>query len=471
MLILLVIWLVKDIHNNFEEPLIIIIGLIISVILGTGIVKEISDIRTRFVNLPLESLEDPSIDPWGLTNHSISEIKWNLETNIEHNKLLLDICKKQFPCGNIIWSVPGFNPIFERLLEETATLNYRILYLHDKPQFLRIHKLKNPQDLTSRINVTEYLRKETIFSDKYLDYISPLTFRKSDLNDDKETNFLNLRHTSFLSHGEVLAELFPYAEGVTHYSGNTIEELVSVAECFGNLQEILHKLPIRDKELYQELDDSSKKNPLIVRPFTAKEINEKWLDINKNLQKKPNSYDPVVNLLKQEEINKIITEWVKNAEDERAKEEKEEKKDNYFLLHDVHPHNIFCIDKKCQLIYDFSWIGNWPHSCVVAFTLHRFVREYAMDKDRKKSKSRENLIKTGSIAFIEAYRANCRLDLKDDFETNLRSYIRPLNIDKMLKSIHDYLSTDDIRQRSPARRLGEVRKFIRYMKEADEFVL
>ena len=44
-IILLVTWLVKEIHNNFEEPLIGLIVLGISLLLGTQIVKELTDIR------------------------------------------------------------------------------------------------------------------------------------------------------------------------------------------------------------------------------------------------------------------------------------------------------------------------------------------------------------------------------------------------------------------------------------------
>ena len=61
------------------------------------------------------------------------------------------------------------------------------------------------------------------------------------------------------------------------------------------------------------------------------------------------------------------------------------------------------------------------------------------------------------------------LSLPDDFKSNISGYIMSANMDKLLHVSTNFLSGKDPLQRSIERQLGEVRKFIRYMHEAEKF--
>ena len=119
----------------------------------------------------------------------------------------------------------------------------------------------------------------------------------------------------------------------------------------------------------------------------------------------------------------------------------------------------------------------------MAFSLHRFVREYVIKNAQTEIRECQSegehppkvkeLCKEGACCFMESYRKHCRQDLiplPDDFETELGKYIRCSNMDKMIAKFKDEIVLQkDVRLRDEARRLGEVRKFVRFMKESEAF--
>lgn len=82
--ILLVYWLFNAKEKPWLEPLLALNLLAIAYLTGKQLFSDLSDLRAKSQSLPLESYEDPTTEPWRITNHSIHEIRWNLETTPEH---------------------------------------------------------------------------------------------------------------------------------------------------------------------------------------------------------------------------------------------------------------------------------------------------------------------------------------------------------------------------------------------------
>ena len=365
--------------------------------------------------------------------------------------------------------------------KETGTENYRVFSILGLPRFIRIHRFPDKVDLECRSRIVAHLRETCAFHLRLFRYLEPLPIRKPDCEEDRTLQKISLSESCFAPDRDVWIQMFPYLDIDTHYRGREATELESTAEVFGRLQAKLQSLNLDDRDYLRK---NLCKNPLVGRRRTGEQLIRDWrliLDAARDSE----SQNPFSQILKAEkELNDgenwCLTKWVNESAQLR---EHQSGDDTYPLLHDVHPHNVLCKDSKCVLIYDYSWCGFWPHAWVVAFSLHRFVREYAIENakteilrhrdDSLHTPKVKEFVEKGMHLFLESYRHASGPDLPPlprDFETNLGAYIRCSNMDKMLGAFEKGLGLDEeIRMRPEERRLGEARKFVRFMKESEVF--
>ena len=442
--LVLLAWLQWADTKQWLEPLLTLILLGVAWLTGSQIFSDLSALRANAQALPLESNEDPTTEPWRITNHSIHEIRWNPETNSEHLKTLCSFWSEH--CSH--WPRAIF-PRFDHLLEETSTINFRVQSLFEEIRFLRLHRAPLAGELECRRLLAERLKEANIFPQRFANYLIPVPLNSGLFSQA-------VLHSSFAPAGRVIGEVLPYAKEVTHFTGRNVTEVESVGRLLGSVQSVL-----------QNFNENIRKS---LRPLTslarnslpsADDLVEYWKKIE-TLEQQASLLHPFARLIK---LEPKVKDWVREAIETRKFQND---KNLFLLLHDVHPHNVFCKNGECVLIYDYQWLGFWPHGHVIAFTLHRFVRELVV-KDENTSADRQRTIDEGVQYFLKAYQNSCSLPLPDDFHANLSAYIRSSNMDKLLNSFWYGLSGQDPLQRSEARLFGEARKFIRYMKEAREF--
>lgn len=443
---------------DWVEPLILFLGLMVSLIVGRGLIQDLRDLEEKSKQLSLEDKEDPTTKPWRLTNHSFFEIKYENETNnnkrSELLRFLCEVSDKFFDkCIIKYWTFTAF----QRLIEETGTDNYRVLSPLKEPRFLKIYKDPKKNETKCRNLIAEDLKEKEVFPE-YIKYLIP--YRHSEIKTG----------TSFVPNGNVIFELYPYIDGVTHFKGKEEKELINIAGVLGKLQKSLQVGTLNKKLESINLQESD----AYTKYLTEKEITEKWKKIN-CLINTMHYYDPIARVLYEKENQDIIIECVKKV----ASLRKEQKEKELVLLFDVHPHNVFYKDNECVLIYDYSGIGYWHHSHVLAFSLHRFIREYVRErnynfytKEYFTNKIRElanQFIEEYERSYNDSYDKNIKLERPDDFKDNLHIYIMSANMDKLLSVSLNSLKKEDILRRPESRMFGEVRKFIRYMREAKAF--
>ena len=220
---------------NKLGPIILFFTIIIGWITGTGIFKDVMELRTKYTELSIEEYEDPTSEPWRLINHSISDIKWNQETKLEHIKTLSKVWKK-----HVHWQIGGAFPLFERLLEETGTINYRVLSMFKRTCLIRIHKTSIKIDIDYRNRVANHLEKENVFNKNFINFLKPIK------------PYERLNPNSFIPSGKVYMEIFPYVHKAIHFKGESMKELASFADLFGKLQYSLQKMNDNDKKFFKE---------------------------------------------------------------------------------------------------------------------------------------------------------------------------------------------------------------------------
>ena len=466
--------------NELAPPIFILFAYLVGFVAKNYLPETNDRFRRNPIPMPLERTEDPTTRPWRLTNHSFPDIRWTPEIEADRLKALRDFCREQESPWN-----RGFLKMFERLFEETGTENYRVFSIFGPARFIRIDKVTDIGDLRCRHRVLAHLTNASVFHSDFFRCLEPLPLRNPDPEHHPHDRALRKRTLSgscFAPHGDVWAQMFPCIDINTHYTGETEDELVSVARMFGRIQAELQSPDVSDDEY---INQNQAKNPLVNTRRDTEEIWKDWsaiLNAAKDLGPE-NSFVEI--LISENELTDEgegqLTRWLEEAVLLRESAGKD-----YLLLHDVHPHNVFCKNNECVLIYDYSWIGRWPHSWVVALSLHRFVREYVIKNTKKEEREdieREGeypqklkeFCARGACLFLESYRKSCPqtlLPLPADFEANLGAYIRCSNMDKMLGAFGKGLGLDEeIRMRPKERLVGEARKFVRFMKESEVFQL
>src|SRR5437867_3815625 len=94
--------------------------------------------------------------------------------------------------------------------------------------------------------------------------------------------------------------------------------------------------------------------------------------------------------------------------------------------------NTFFKNDKCVLIYDYEAVSCfWPEAEALAFTVHRFIREYIRFlKDRGGHEVEENITRAVNF-FLEEY-ARGGMPIPHNFSANLRLEIKTTNLSKLL---------------------------------------
>jgi len=451
---LLVFWARTE--QGWAEPAFVGVLLLVALLTGDQVFKALSDLQERAGPLPLEASEDPTTRPWGRTNHGFAELRWHRVSDWREKRELSEAWHKQRPR----WA-PRWGARFERLLEDTSSLNFRVRFPIPGRRWqylLRLHRNASLEEITCRSSLAEWLANEDIFDKNISRWVVPLEPRKGASSPHAKGG----GERTVLAPGfDLRGEVYEYAgDDVTHFTGCSKREVQSVGELLGKLQAKL-------KNLGDETRDLDLTN-LINHPRNHlrddSELDEVWGDIQELWNREELSH-PVSGLLKVEKTRGIdIESLIREAKGMRSKD-----LDPILLLHDVHPHNVFSKqsneETRCVLIYDYQWLGRWPHGHVLAFALHRFTRELVVNG------CQEQQFIEGVSGFLEAYERGSEgsLKLPDEFRNDIPKYIRSSNLDKLLAAVYFGLSGYDPLGRGEARLLLEIKKFIRYIKESDAF--
>ena len=264
--------------------------------------------------------------------------------------------------------------------------------------------------------------------------------------------------------------MFPFADNVQHYSGEHLGQLESLAQKYAALQKKL-----RDWD-FKSLNLSPKRGA------------HKYI----HWHERPETYRVLFDLIctindvawqDESQRSGITREWYENSavlksawgdiEDMLFEQGKRSK--NPVLLHDFHPHNTFFKNDTCVLIYDYEDVGRyWSEEEVLAFTLHRFVREYVISL--KGPTTITNTV-VGRVVdtFLENYESGGMsvppgFDDWNAFKKWLPSGIRLTNFPKLLviMSLYHRIRGESA-QRTEGRWLKELIKFIMFIKEAQFF--
>lgn len=467
----------------FAEPLVLGFVYIIAYLTSGHLVARLYPLRAGMPGIVLEELEDPTTEPWRYTNHSYSLIRWDTDIPSPHLRAIDEFLTEQERL-----SQRGVFRVYERLLEETGSANFRVFSVFGRPRYIRIDKVAHPEDHERRNLVLDHVINTWDDTENLVRCLKPLPIKRPANKQDEKYRKKTLPAPKFLVDKDVWVQLYPYIDTDTypHYAGRSIDELRSVAERIGQFQASLQSMDDQHKQFLLEYP---KQTDPIARPLLSPErINAIWDWIRKESSTTANT---CVALMNRENKEDRVQNWITDTVELLAQLEEPS-----LLLHDLHPHNVLCKpgDKgaRCVLVFDYSWIGGWAHSFVLASTLHRFVREYAIVKtgleriveyqqetaylgykDGEHPPEVRQHCTAGASAFLESYRRYCpaeRVPLPDEFDAKLGAYIRLANMDKLFHVLEEAIHPEqEIRRRSEERVVAEIRKFIRYIKESEVF--
>lgn len=467
-----------DIENlaNIAEPLLIAIGAMVVIVSGTKFAGNLREIRSQRPSEELEKIEDKSLEPWRSINHSFSRIEWTPDIEPRLLKALQEFCRDHklvriFPSARFRLATC----ILEQLREETGTINFRLLKLLGIPKFIRIYKNPNHLDLECRNLVRLFLNKKGVFSKRTCNPLKSekLRVRAGDVSTDLRIENAVCRPAGEFDDSHVAIQVFPYVDFDGHFRGQTIGELGAVGRQLGKLQAELAKMT--DEEGRQTIIEYQRQRDPGGPEMPAAEIREHWTKLRGLLPNKdgddPKSCLPQITWKEVQALDGTF-ESVARLRDQQQSEA------DLLLLHDVHPHNVVMnfhpkrIEDSCTLIYDYTWAGLWNHATMTAFALHRFVREFVRVQGawRISEAERAVLIRRGTSAFLKGYRHWNALNLPDDFLPQIGVHIDSGNFEKLLNILRRTLGLlPDPLMRSQQRMAGEVRKFVRFTKEATAF--
>ena len=143
--------------------------------------------------------------------------------------------------------------------------------------------------------------------------------------------------------------------------------------------------------------------------------------------------------------------------------------DEQILMHDVHPHNTFVNAEKCVLIYDYDWLGKWSHKLTLAFATHRFTREFIRRQASAEITAHEEIAITAINLFVDIYlKYGPSMDDSESYKSEIGLWIAYANLQKLISiSLRWADGRPDPLHRSQDRVTGEVRKFIRFLRESE----
>lgn len=142
-----------------------------------------------------------------------------------------------------------------------------------------------------------------------------------------------------------------------------------------------------------------------------------------------------------------------------------------YVMYDLHPFNAFfdVNTKTCTLIFDFEGMTNeWLEEDVLAFTTHRFVREYVRAKNLPGDRGSADDIRRAVELMANAY-VDEGGELADDYLNKVGSLIRITNFGKFITILRQLIRGEDFMDRNIAVHDAEARKFLLYLRESNMF--
>ncbi len=137
---------------------------------------------------------------------------------------------------------------------------------------------------------------------------------------------------------------------------------------------------------------------------------------------------------------------------------------------DCHPHNVFVLKAKCLLIFDYDDVRrDVPEAATCAFALHRLCREYVRGLRGNAHFGPKELVRDAADAFLDGYREH-RPKAIQAIRTEGIRWAKAINFASLMSCIA-YGSgwEEDERKRGEPFHFQEVVKFLSYLKELDIF--
>lgn len=389
-------------------------------------------------------------DEWVAFNHSDPHISWRSVKERETFISLQTVLKCYGKCS--YWWV------LDELEENTSSVNFRVIPgVRTEPIFLRLHVGEISEARMRWVHgVRSHVLSDGVFEDSPLKHVlEPI--KNLDGNPITKLDGIHLRDRSAEAY---YAELFPYVHNALHYPGTSLTQIESFARRFGRLQSSIKKAPADKifqgrKELYESLPENmlEKITSMSATCKSAIKVGERkphhrlWLE-NRDL----------------------IDKWTKKCVSYLSERRDDQR---FILLHDVHPHNTFFRGDVCDLIYDFEQVDEYSHGDAVAFSIHRFVREWVRSKDSRGYFSRDDdprpAISRAVDVFIKGY-SECGPGLPTDFAKELSLRIGVTAINKLWAAMWYAIDPDACPyKRSRSFYFSEVNKFLQCLKEASFF--
>jgi hypothetical protein len=467
--------------------------------------------EVRRTERTIEEDEDKTVSPWLPINHSFSSMRWTALSRFDSPLLeALESARLKFSYKHaLLCQLDPTGSVYEKLLEDTTSENIRLLSSFAPARFIRIDKSDDTQgallDLKCRSELARYVASlactnnsvaQPLFDPKWSECIVPIkgisapTIPLPHNICSEDVIAIGLRRVddpTFGVDGFRWYQEFPLLPSCQHFSGQDAQ-LQSVAHKLAQLQTHIAAIDTSDvpkhKQLAKFIIDTQpgrtdQQHPVRKVRATVLEFRERWTRILEHLNSQDS--DGMSSLLRSKLSQTFGAD--RRSALERVTEcisvtdglVQERDSSNYILLHDVHPHNVIFSDDRCELILDYSWIGRFNHGVVLASALHRFCRETVRLRLQRDGSTRdiEQHCADTSAVFMSNYFAGMRgshLSLPPNFHRKLYEYIMYSNLDKLISAVEYALEIKfDLGGRSKPRLNGEVRKFIRFLSEAEVF--
>ena len=410
--------------------------------------------RRRF-QLPSASPRGSPEEEWAFVNHSEPSIEWKEVTDDQLLKSVRSTLAKR--SGNHWPDLYGI----DRLQETNATHNFRVVPVCAKPFMLRLHVGEAALDrIKADQKVRQWLVSRNIFERSVGPSLLPLVAsggsRHVPVDFEVKPEVEQRGERPIFAR---YAECFPYAHGVAHFSPRSEEQMLSFARLLGKLQAELQSM---DRSLHPPLSEEDREaywcEPAELKAGLEK-VSRWTADIRReNLRTIVETWRANEDLIF-DRLEKCCSFWSTGAYDEKLP-----------LLHDVHPHNAFFVGEDCVLIYDYQWIADWRHGDVIAYTLHRFVREWVRESREKGDPHAIDQIPGLVSQFLAAYSEH-----GPRFPSNVESTLHLRIAGACLFKLRHVMLCRVLKE-DPFHRPGplldqEVQKFISFLKEAPYFVL
>ncbi|NEQ74894.1 MAG: helix-turn-helix transcriptional regulator [Okeania sp. SIO2C9] len=408
------------------------------------------------------------ITEWIAVNHSKYEIMLNKVDELTEAVIKTHVC--EFKPNSLELGDSELETI-SRIDEESGTLNFKLCFFSNQYSkntylLLRYHKrIKDEATLRVLQYINKYIYDEKVFADSDLaECLCPIEISPSQVS-----GLATYCKINSLEDKGTLIEYYKFALDVSHYTGETVQELISFAYQYGKLQKSISSLP-------QDLDitELSRNRPAIT--FHKQRIEAKVKSLLERI-KEIRDDDIMMNKpsikISQNDESFFIFIW------NEIKEYIEKRPiNNIPLLHDCHPHNTFFRNGQCLLIYDYEAVSTtWSPLEAIAFVMHRFIREFYV----KKFMNGENVyplreeIYNYAEKFLQEYQKGegpIPVDFtnNDNLLKNIHLGIKLTNFSKLV-SIMRYLITDikDPAGRPSNMLKNEYRKFCIFLREADRY--